>query len=214
MGATAQRCQHRPMRIADISVPSTSAAEQARWVVTTFASPALANHSERSYLWAASYGDAHGMGYDAELLYVSAMLHDIGLTPSFDSHTVPFERAGGDVARVFAAGAGWSVERGGRAAEVIERHMWDAVDPSVDPEGYLLEIATGLDISGRNPSWWPTDLRAAVLARHPRLDLGPEFVACFAAEGARKPDSSAAAALRSGIADRIAANVLDMGATG
>jgi hypothetical protein len=127
---------------------------------------------------------------------------------------VPFERAGGDLARVFAAGAGWAVERGVRAAEVIERHMWDAVDPAVDPEGYLLEIATGLDISGRNPSWWPTDLRADVLARHPRLVLGPEFVACFVAEGARKPDSTAAAALRSGIADRIAANVLDTDAAG
>ena len=87
--------------------------------------------------------------------------------------------------------------------------MWDLVDPAADPEGYLLEIATGLDISGRNPSWWPADLRAEVVARHPRLGLAPEFATCFAAEAARKPDSSAAAAVRSGIADRIAANVLD-----
>jgi hypothetical protein len=32
------------------------------------------------------------------------MLHDIGLVPEFDSHTVPFEDAGGHVARVFGAG--------------------------------------------------------------------------------------------------------------
>ncbi len=214
MGATGQRCQHRLMRIADIGLPSTSAAEQARWVVTTFASPALANHSERSYLWAAAYGDAHGIGYDAELLYVASMLHDIGLVASFDSHAVPFERAGGDVARVFAAGAGWTPERGVRAAEVIERHMWDSVDVTADPEGYLLEIATGLDISGRNPSWWPEDLRAEVVAHHPRLGIGPEFTSCFIAEAARKPESAAASLVRRGIAERIAANVLDTGAVG
>lgn len=197
------------MRLDDLAFPTTDTADRALWVVTTFASPALAHHSVRSYLWAAAYGDAHGIAYDAELLYVSAMLHDIGLVASFDSHAVPFERAGGDVARVFAAGAGWTPERGVRAAEIIERHMWDSVDPEVDPEGHLLEIATGLDISGRNASWWPEELRAEVVARYPRLGIGPEFSACFGAEAARKPDSAAAGLVRSGIADRIAANVLD-----
>ncbi|MFC6238580.1 HD domain-containing protein [Longivirga aurantiaca] len=197
------------MRLDDLARPATDAADRALWVVTTFASPALANHSVRSFLWAAAYGDVHGIAYDAELLYVSAMLHDIGLVASFDSHAVPFERAGGDVARVFAAGAGWAPERGVRAAEIIERHMWDSVDPEADPEGHLLEIATGLDISGRNTSWWPDELRTEVVARYPRLGIGPEFSACFAAEAARKPDSAAAALMRSGIADRIAANALD-----
>ncbi len=198
------------MRLADIAVPTTETADRALWVATTFASPALAHHSVRAYLWAAAYGDAHGIAYDAELLYVSSMLHDIGLVPSFDSHAVPFERAGGDVARVFAAGAGWSPERGVRAAEVIERHMWDSVDVEHDPEGHLLEISTGLDISGRNASSWPEDLRAEVIARYPRLGIGPEFTACFLAEAARKPESAAAGLVRAGIAERIAANVLDV----
>jgi hypothetical protein len=202
-------CQHRGMSLADIAVPATDTADRARWVVTTFASPALANHSLRAYLWAAAYGDAHGIAYDAELLYVSSMLHDIGLVASFDSHAVPFEHAGGDVARVFAAGAGWAPERGIRVAEVIERHMWDEVDPAFDPEGYLLEVSTGFDISGRNASSWPQDLRAEVVAAYPRLGIGPEFTACFSAEAARKPDSRAAGLVRRGIADRIAANVLD-----
>ena len=197
------------MRLDDLALPTTDTADRALWVVTTFASPALAHHSVRSYLWAAAYGDMHDIAYDAELLYVSAMLHDIGLVASFDSHAVPFERAGGDVARVFAAGAGWAPERGVRAAEVIERHMWDVVDVGLDAEGCLLEIATGLDISGRNASWWPEELLTEVVSRYPRLGIGPEFSACFAAEAARKPDSAAAALVRSGIADRIAANVLD-----
>lgn len=197
------------MRLADIAVPDTDTAERARWVVTTFASPALANHSLRAYLFAASYGDVHGIAYDAELLYVSSMLHDIGLVASFDSYAVPFEHAGGDVARVFAAGAGWEPARGLRVAEVIERHMWDEVDPAVDPEGHLLEISTGLDISGLNASAWSEDLRAEVVEAYPRLGIGREFTACFAAEAARKPDSRAAGLVRRGIADRIAANVLD-----
>ena len=55
--------------------------------------------------------------------------------PAFDSHAVPFEEAGGHVARVFAAGAGWPAERRERLAEVIIRHMWPRVDVSVVPAG-------------------------------------------------------------------------------
>ena len=102
------------------------------------------------------------------------------------------------------------MDRRVRLAEVIVRHMWDTVDPHLDPEGYLLEAGTGLDISGRDPDRWSPRLRAEVLAVHPRLDLTTEFVACFTDQARRKPTSSAAAALASGLADRLHANVLDL----
>jgi hypothetical protein len=88
--------------------------------------------------------------------------------------------------------------------------MWDEVDVEDDPEGFLLEIATGLDISGGNPHWWPAALRVEVVGAFPRLGLAEEFTACFAAESARKPQSSAAGAMAHGIAERIAANTLDV----
>ncbi|MET9069213.1 HD domain-containing protein [Streptosporangium sandarakinum] len=197
------------MRLADIVIPETPAARAALEVATEYCSPALLNHSVRAYLWAAAYGAMNGVAFDAELLYVSAMLHDIGLVQEFDSHTVPFEEAGGHVAWVFGAGAGWPVARRRRAAEVIVRHMWDEVDVEADPEGHLLELSTGLDISGRRPEAFPAELRAEVLGRHPRLGIGEEFTACIKDQAARKPDSLAAGFVRNGMAGRIAANPLD-----
>jgi hypothetical protein len=193
----------------DIPQPENPTARAAVEVATAYCSPALVNHCLRSYLWGASYGMTHGIDFDAELLYVSALLHDIGLVKEFDSHTVPFEEAGGHVAWVFGTGAGWPVERRVRAAEVIVRHMWDTVDVKLDPEGYLLGIATGLDISGRNPEEWSAAFRSEVVGRFPRLTLREEFVRCFEDQARRKPASSAAAAMAGGIAGRIAANVLD-----
>lgn len=197
------------MRLADVPHPTTAAADLALEVVSEFSSPALVNHCRRSYVWAAAYAVEHGIAIDAELLYVSAMLHDIGLVAAFDNHAVPFEVAGGHVGWVFAAGAGWPRERRARVAEIVERHMWPSVDVDDDPEGHLLEIATGLDISGSHPEWWPADLRAEVVAEIPRLGLVEEFTGCFRAEAARKPESSAARAMANGIADRLAANPLD-----
>jgi hypothetical protein len=193
----------------DVPQPDSSTARAALEVATAYCSPALVNHCLRSYLWGASYGIGHGIGFDADLLFVSAMLHDIGLVAEFDSHTVPFEQAGGHVAWVFGAGAGWPVERRRRAAEIIVRHMWDEVDAGADPERHLLGIATGLDISGRAPGRWPPDFRSEVVRRIPRLALGEEFLDSLEAQARRKPASSAAAAIESGIADRMAANVLD-----
>ncbi|MEO7370385.1 MAG: cyanamide hydratase, partial [Ilumatobacteraceae bacterium] len=89
------------MRLAEIPTPVGAACDAALEVVTTFSSPALVNHCRRSYVWAAAYGLEHGIAFDAELLWVSTMLHDIALSPAFDNHAVPFESAGGHVAWVF-----------------------------------------------------------------------------------------------------------------
>lgn len=197
------------MTMDDLVIPDTRACRAALEVASAYCSPALLNHSVRAYLWAAAYASAHDIAFDPELLYVSAMFHDLGLVKEFDSHTVPFDEAGGHVAWVFAAGAGWPLERRVRASEVVVRHMWDEVDVAMDPEAHLLVYSTSLDISGRRPDALPADLRTEVLARYPRLGLGEEFLACFRDQAERKPDSSAAASVRQGIAARIAANPLD-----
>ena len=197
------------MRLSDIPVPDSPAALAAREVLTAFSSPSLVNHCIRSYLFAVSFGDLHDIGCDVELLYVASMLHDIGLEEEFDNHTLAFEHAGGHVAWVFAAGLGWPPVRRSRTAEIIVAHMSDDVTPDEDPEGYLLATATSLDISGRRPEAWPSELLREVVEHAPRLTLAEEFLRCFQDQARRKPDSSAADAMRSGLAGRLTGNVLE-----
>jgi HD superfamily phosphodiesterase len=190
-------------------IPETAASSAALEVASAYLSPALLSHSHRVYLWAAAYGGQHGIRYDAELLFVAAMFHDISLVPEFDSHTVPFEEAGGHLARVFATGAGWPSERRERLGDVIVRHMWLDVDVADDPEGHLLSRAAALDIVGKDVDDLAPAFRDEVLRQHPRLGLADEFLACFQAQADRKPASSAARAINSGLATRMAANPLD-----
>jgi hypothetical protein len=197
------------MHLDDLPLPTSPAARAALDVARNYQSEAFINHCVRSYLWGAAQGRLTGLPFDEELLFVSAMLHDLALEREFDNYTLPFEDAGGHIAWVFGAGAGWSRERRTRAAEVIVRHMWDEVDPAVDPEGHLLCIGTGLDISGRHAELWPETLRTEVLERYPRLTLRDEFLRCFVDQADRKPVSSAADAIASGIAGRLDANPLE-----
>ncbi|MFI0899196.1 HD domain-containing protein [Streptomyces sp. NPDC020983] len=200
--------------LAALPLPRTPASAAALEVARSYQSTALLHHTLRSYLWAAARGEAEGVAYDAELLYVAALFHDLGLVPAFDSHTVPFEEAGGHVARVFAAGAGWPTQRRDRLAEVIVRHMGPPVAAAADPEGHLLARATATEITGAGADDYPADFRSEVLERYPRLELAEQFLACFRDQAARKPDGAAAHAVRSDLAARMAANPLDAPARG
>ncbi|WP_431233417.1 cyanamide hydratase [Mycolicibacterium psychrotolerans] len=189
--------------------PTTTAATAAASVATRFYTQALFNHCARSYLWGVKYAAAHGITFDDELYFVSAMLHDLALTDPFDSHLVAFEEAGGDLAWVFGVAAGWPADRAARAEEIIVLHMRSDVPANVDPESHLLQVATAWDVAGRRPEEFDAQTRAEVLEQYPRLGFGEEFLACFEDQARRKPAGAAAAAVGSNGTARIRSNPLD-----
>jgi hypothetical protein len=113
------------------------------------------------------------------------------------------------VAVALTAGAGWPAERRQRALEVIIRHNWMAVDPGLDVEGYLLESATALDISGSRPDALPHDFMREVLASYPRLTLADEFTASVTDQALRKPTTAAHRLVQGGVAAKMAHNPLE-----
>jgi HD domain-containing protein len=194
----------------DFRPPATGAAIAALELATAYHSPALLNHVIRSWLWAEAFATVEGRtDIDHELLYVSAVLHDIGIVPAFDNVALSYEEAGGHVAVALTAGAGWAAQRRQRALEVIVRHNWPAVDPAVDYEGYLLEIATGLDISGARPDVLPAEFVHEVLKAYPRLTLADEFATQVTDQAARKPDTSAHRLVTRGLARKLRDNPLE-----
>ncbi|GAA0421504.1 HD domain-containing protein [Leifsonia naganoensis] len=199
------------MLLSDLpAAPDTQAAHAARELAAAYHSPALLNHVVRSWLWAEAFAQLEGRDdIDHELLYVSALLHDIGIVPEFDNVALSYEDAGGHVAVALTAGAGWEHARRTRAHEVIVRHNWAAVDPAFDEEGYLLETATGLDISGARADDLPLGLRREVVGAYPRLDLAAEFGAGVADQAQRKPDTQAHRLVLGGVRAKLAANPLE-----
>jgi hypothetical protein len=208
VSATTGTCEAVGVQLADVPVPVTPTTRAAHQVVSRFSAPALVNHCVRSYLFAASRAALDDLSVDHEVLYVASLLHDLGLEGVFDSHLLPFEEAGGSVAWAFAAGAGWPPAQCDHTAAVIVAHM-RGTNPAVDPEGHVLDLATGLDISGRGRDHWPLELQREIVARYPRLDLASRFTACIVDQAVRKPWSQAAVAVEDGIAARLADNPLD-----
>lgn len=178
--------------VAALLAPPTPVAARALDVLRAWSSPALANHCLRSWAWASLLAPTIDLEPDRELLFVAAMLHDLGVTDAFDAHAVPFEDAGGAVGTVFALGAGWDPARARRIGEVVERHMWTSVDPALDVEGHLLEVATSLDVSGVGLDRWDARELRSVTTALPRLDFSEAFDRVVHEQAGRKPTSAAA----------------------
>lgn len=199
------------MRIADFPVPDSVAARAALELATEYQSAAITAHAIRSWLWAEGIAAAEGRdGIDHELLYVAALLHDIGTVTEYDNHTVSYEHAGGHVAVALTAGSGWPAERRRRVLDVIVRHNWTSVDPALDLEGYLLERATGLDTTGSRPDALPEEFLREVLLGHPRGSLAAEFGACVIDQAGRKPTTSARRLVEGGLIRKLEENPLEL----
>jgi hypothetical protein len=197
------------IEVGGVRVPAGHAAEAARLVCAEYAGEALYHHSVRSYFFGAAWAQARGLEFDRELFFVSAMLHDLALTAPFDSHTLPFEEAGGHLARVFTAGLGWPAARRDRAAEVIVLHMRDDVAPEADPESRLLQVGTSADVSGTGVEAFEPSFREALVRAYPRLGFAKSFVRLFREQAERKPHCAAAELTAGDWPQRTAANPLD-----
>ena len=77
--------------IAGVVIPDTHLVREATEMVRTVTDELLYHHSRRVYLWGALQGARRGLVPDAELLYIGAMFHDLGLTAEHGSSDQRFE---------------------------------------------------------------------------------------------------------------------------
>lgn len=168
-----------------LRVPDSAAARAAEEVSRASASESLVNHGFRSYGFGALLGVADGFRFDAELLYVASLLHDIGLTETYDRGGC-FESDGADAARELLAELGWPAERADRVGRAIYLHMHD-VATDEPAEAHLLAFGTSVDVAGWRLHDIDEPLRDAVLDTYPRLGFKRHFLALFEDQAARKP---------------------------
>jgi hypothetical protein len=187
----------------DIPVPDSSFARAARERIADVAPPYLVNHSVRAYAWAVELARHDDLRFDEEILYVSAMLHDIGLVPAFDLGGC-FETDGAIAAERFSLEHGQPPERARAIFDVIGLHMLAEAPPGSTNEVVLLNDSTGTDVTG----YRITDIRREaiepILAACPRLTFKRDFAAAFEDQAARKPTCRVAEMVRSGKLQAIA----------
>ena len=163
------------------SVLTRASTERARHLLT----PALLNHSYRTYAFGTALGAMEGLPVDAELLFTAALLHDTGL-PTGDSD-VDFTRDSARTAQDVAAQAGLSRAATETICTAITLHHSPGVTPAHGPVAYLLSAGAAVDVVGLRSWQLPPDVLASVVEQHPRLGFKHEFSAAFRDEATRVP---------------------------
>ena len=186
-----------PLALNDIRHPDTDIALEAAGLLRAQAPCLLASHSYRTYLFGAALGTRDGLDWDAELLFVSAMLHDLGLT-DFLGGEGPFEQRGADAARSWLIEHGWPEERTSIVATAIRMHMDVGRAGKERSEVALLHFGAAADVTGMRLEDIHPRTVEEVLASHPRDGFKRFFAGKVRAEASAYPSSVTAGLCRWG----------------
>jgi len=191
------------LRALDMPAPDTAVARRAGELIAASEPAYLVNHSIRSYAWAVALAAVDRLEFDPEVLYVAALLHDIGLVAEFETGGC-FEFDGAEYAEQLALEAGLPEGRAEAVREAIALHMAAVVPPEARAESFLLSDSTGVDVRGRRLVEIPTTLVPRVVEAFPRLEFKREFSRLFADQAERKPQCRAAEMVAAGMLPQIA----------
>src|ERR1043166_3219754 len=160
--------------LAGVSLPDTPLITRAIEFARERSEPYLFNHAMRSWLFATLFAQRMHAVHDAEVLAVTTILHDIGLTESFDG-PLRFEVEGANAARTFARKEGLDDRR--------TQLIWDGValnsTPSIalykEPEIAIATMGIGLDWGGFGYESLTDAGVAEILEAFPRLGMKERF---------------------------------------
>jgi hypothetical protein len=176
--------------IAGIAIPDSALARETTEFIRDASTELLFDHSRRVFFWASLRAEQLSLRYDAELLYVGAMFHDVGLLDGHRSAHERFEIDGANAARAFLERHGLPEEQVMTVWESIALHTTRQVPEYKQPEVRLVALGMQYDMFGSPFDALNAKQRAAVLAAHPRTNFKTGMIEALAAGIRDKPETA------------------------
>src|ERR1700754_3865829 len=158
----------RPRSVAGITIPDSTIAKQATELLLEHGTEFIYNHSLRVFVFASLNGKNRKLQYDPELLYVSSVFHDLGLTPHYSSADKRFEVDGANAARDFLKGHGLPQSSLQLVWDTIALHTTIGVAEYKEPEVALMYSGVGLDVMGEGYQDLSEENRESIIKQFPR----------------------------------------------
>jgi hypothetical protein len=176
--------------IAGIAIPDSALAREATELIRDAESDLLYDHSVRVFLFGALQGERQGLTYDAELLYLGAMFHDMGLVEGHRSAHDRFEVDGANAAREFMRSHGLTGDAVRVVWDAIALHTTPGIPQHKEPEVALVTAGVELDVLGLGYDDLAPALRDEITAAHPRVDFKESIIHAFADGIRHKPETA------------------------
>ncbi|OQP49738.1 phosphohydrolase [Niastella yeongjuensis] len=170
---------NRPKAVAGITIPDSAIAKQATELLLEHGTEFIYNHSLRVFVFASLNGRNRKLPFDPELLYVSAIFHDLGLTPHYSSADKRFEVDGANAARAFLKEQGLPASTQQLVWDSIALHTTIGVAEYKEPEVALLYSGVGLDVMGEGYEDLSAENREAIIKQFPRDGFKKNIIPTF-----------------------------------
>lgn len=166
-------------KVAGINIPDSRLAKDAADILREHGSELLWNHSHRVFLFGAVNGKKAKLNYDIELLYVSALFHDLGLTRKYSSRDLRFEVDGANAARSFLQQYQVSDESIRLVWDAIALHTTPGIAEHKESEVALLFSGVGLDVMGDGYEELSENLQKEIIKAYPRTNFKQDIISAF-----------------------------------
>lgn len=176
--------------IAGVTIPDSKLAQDATDLLRDVADDLVFHHSRRVFLFGSLRGKEQGLEYDAELVYIGAMFHDLGLTETYRTIHQRFEIDAANVARDFLYEYGVTGDAGEKVWNAIALHTTPEIPLHMDPEVALVTRGVELDVLGIGYDAISDQQRSEVVAAHPRPDFKNRILAAFTAGLKDRPETT------------------------
>jgi len=177
------------MILAGIKVLDTTLVRDAVELSRSLLEPYLFNHVMRSWLFGILLSEGAKPAPDPELLAVSAVLHDLGLTDRYTAEN-RFEVDGANAARAFLKDRGISTQQTQVVWDAIALHTTPSIALHKEAEVVMTHAGITVDVIGIGLDRIPQDKLRAVLTEFPRLVFKNQFKECLCNVVRRKPATS------------------------
>ena len=154
--------------IAGITIPDSKLARDVTAFIRDTEDDLLFHHSSRVYFWGALTGREKQLQFDAELLYVGAMFHDVGLLDGYHDSKLRFEVDGANAARDFLRAYAIPQADIDKVWNAIALHTTPGIPEHMHAEIFLVQAGAGMDVAGRGYEGFAEEQRHMVVAAHPR----------------------------------------------
>lgn len=155
----------------------------------------LFNHVARSWMFAARLAALEQAPHDAEVLAVSTLLHDLGLTEHAPG-AARFEVNGAAAAVAFVRGQGFDDRRAQLVWDSIALHATPSISVFKEPEVALCARGIGADFGTPDNDLLGPSAIALAIAAAPRLDMKRQFTACVCHLAQTRPETTYANFIR------------------
>lgn len=162
------------MVLAGIKVVDTPLVQDAIELARNLSEPYLFNHVMRSWLFGALIAEGATPAPDPELLAVSAVLHDLGMTDHYSAQE-RFEVDGANAARSFLKERGIPARQIQLVWDAIALHTTRSIALHKEPEVALTHSGIAVDVIGAGLDLIPQDRVRAILTEFPRLSMKKQF---------------------------------------